>query len=257
MRQLSIINHKGGVGKTTTAVNLAAAFACRGRRVLLIDYDPQGNASDMLGLARELVDLEYGSAEFTLQRGPFRPQRNVQVAGLDVLPATNELSFLEQEFFGNQKILAGVGRWLRTALEPVKNDYDVVIIDCAPTFGLLAINAMVACPEVLIPVQLAPASVPGALRLKSSIEQLRTTVDASLRILGVLGTFHVERSRKHQEVFEILQERFGGLVLRQRIHHSQAVANAAETGQPVFTLKPAERGAVEYDLLAEEVEARV
>jgi chromosome partitioning protein len=253
-RRIAVVNQKGGVGKTTTVVNLAVALASRGKRVLVIDYDPQGNASQFLGLADVVEEPgSYGSAEFTFEKGEFRPHRSVAATGLDVLPATEELAYLEQELLGD--VLAGPRR-LASAVRRIDGDYDFIIADCPPTVGLLALNAMIACPEILVPVKLAPASVPGSLRLRRNIEQLRDRTEPSIRILGVLGTFYSETARKPREILGALNAIFGDLVFETRIDACQAVENAAEAGAPVFSRAPSAKGAIQYDLLTDEVIAR-
>jgi chromosome partitioning protein len=256
-RKISVVTQKGGVGKTTTAVNLAANLAQRGKSVLLIDYDPQGNASQFLGLAKHIEQPETaGSAEFTLQSKEARPVRVLpELPGrLEVLPATEELSFVEQKLLGD--VLAGT-RKLATSLSVIEGNYDFVIADCAPTIGILAVNAIVACPEVLIPVKLSPASVPGALRLNQHLAALRQSVEPAIRIIGVLGTFLSESAKTPREVLAALRDIFGAeLVFETAIHAAQAVDDAAATGRPIVVSNPSARGAVQYDKLTDEVIAR-
>ncbi len=255
--KISIVTQKGGVGKTTTAVNLASNLAGRGKRVLLIDYDPQGNASQFLGLAPLIEDASTrGSAEFTLGTAEVQPIHVLpELPGrLDVLPATEELSFVEQQLLGD--VLAGTRR-LASALGRIENHYEYIIADCAPTIGILAVNAIAACPNVLIPVKLSVASVPGAMRLNTHLVSLRQTVEPGIRILGVLGTFLNESARGPREVLNALRDIFGAaLVFDTAIHAAQAVDDAAATGRPIVIAKPDARGAVEYDKLTDEVFAR-
>lgn len=253
-RRIAIVNQKGGVGKTTTTVNLAAALALRGKKVLVVDFDPQGNASQFLGLAERIEQPGlYSANDFALDKGPFTPQRNILTNGLDLIPATEDLSFLEGELL--RDVIGGV-RSLDAALRKVEGEYDFVLTDCPPTLGMLALNAMVACPEILIPVKLAPASVPGALRLRKHLDGLRATTESSLRILGVLGTFYTDVAKKPREILTALGDIFGPLLFNTYIHASQAVESAAESGRPIIHLEPGQRGAQQYAALTEEVIAR-
>jgi len=250
-RKLSVVNQKGGVGKTTTAVNLAAVLADRGYRVLLIDYDPQGNASHFLGFVERLEESAlYTSADFTLGRGRFASQVTA-IAGLELLPANELLARIERTLLEN--VFAG-SRRLATALRLVEDRYDFIIADCAPTLGMLAINAMAACPEILMPIKLAPASVMGALGLQEHVAALREHVEPRIHILGILGTVPqgdgLDDPRGADQAARDLR---GAASLRTVIHASNSVERSAGKGAPIYLLEPQRREAVEYDLLAEEI----
>ena len=250
-RRISVVNQKGGVGKTTTAVNLAVGLAMRGFRVLLIDYDPQANASNFLGFVSRLEGSRlYTSAELTLGLGSFQPLADVLVGGLDLIPATHLLASVES------RLTPSHSPPLKRALDSVDGKYDFILADCAPTLGMLAVNAMTACPEVLLPVRLEPASIPGALRTQATIEALRRTANPDLRLLGVLGTFQKETGRMARDVCEQVGRIFGRLTFETRIHQSDFVGRAAGKGVPILLDAPRRREAVEYQQFTQEVIAR-
>jgi chromosome partitioning protein len=252
---MAVMNHKGGVGKSTTCANLAVALAALGKRVLVIDYDPQANTSQFLGLANTIeAPALYGSAEFTLGDGDFSPQRDVLVNGLDVLPATDALfdvdAELGKDYERNLKRLA-------EAVALIDSSYDFVLTDCQPTLGFLPSSAAVACPDVLVPVKLAHASVMGAVKLRERVERLRITKQRDARIFGVLGTYFSEVATVPQRILLGLRAIFGQLVFDTVIHQQQAVENAAGKGSPVVLLEPKSRAAEEYRSLTQEVLNRV
>lgn len=253
-RKVAVVNQKGGVGKTTTVVNLAAALAQRDLRVLVLDCDPQSNATQFLGLT-SLPPSVFGSARMLLGRGSsFEPTRT-SLPGVDVVPATEDLAYVETELLTDP--LAGGVLALSNALRDVEDQYDFILADCPPTVGLLALNAMVACPEVLIPARLSGASIAGALFLRErTIDRLRLRAAPAVRILGVLGTFYSETARSPRQVLGHLKSAFGDLVFSTVIHSAQSIDDSAALGLPIVAARPNSRGAAQYHSLTEEVICR-
>lgn len=250
-RRISVMNHKGGVGKTTASVNLAVCLATRGHRTLLVDFDPQANASQFLGLAQRITEPGvYGSGELTARRGDFSPLRGHLHANLDLVPATEVLFDVEKELvLAYERSL----RRLRQAITDIEAQYDFIVVDCPPTLGFLPTSAAMACPEVIIPVRLAPASLPGALRMRAHLEDLRVAREPSIRILGVLGTYYSEVARTPREILAALKAIFDGRLFQTVIHQSQPVENAAGRGFPTVLLDPKSRAAAEYQQFTQEV----
>jgi chromosome partitioning protein len=255
-RRIAVLNQKGGVAKTTTAVNLAACLAARGKRVLLVDVDPQGNAGHFLGLIERMQEGElYISYDFLLcPERPFAPQRDVVVSGLDVVPsnvrlAAAELPLLRDTVTGIQKLAVAVRR--------IEGEYDFVLADCPPTLGMLALNAIVACPEVLVPVRLAAATLPGLADLAQILEVVKDT-EPAVHLMGVLGTYFAEGANGPKEALELIkqQEQFAGAVFDTVIHRAQLVEDACGKGVPVVLAAPKSRAALQYQALADEVLAR-
>lgn len=250
--RVSVINQKGGVGKSTTTANLAVVLARDlGLRVLVLDWDAQGNASAFLGLPAAPA---WGNTDFVMAPDAgFHPVRDVLVAGLDVIPGKPDFALVERQLLGD--LLAGPRR-LRRAFDRYASNYDIVLTDCGPTLGMLAINAVVACPDVLVPIELAHAAALGALTLQRFLSEAQGNLEASIRILGVLPTFLDDRERTPREVLGDLARIFGAALFETAIHTAANVRDAGGQGRPVVLTDPNSRGALEYRALAQEVVTR-
>jgi chromosome partitioning protein len=253
-RRISVVNQKGGVAKTTTAINLAACLAGRGKRVLVVDVDPQGNAGHFLGLVERMQDPElYISYDFVMSpERSFAPQRDVTVPALDVIPSNVRLAAAELPLL--RDTVTGIQR-LASAVRRVESDYDFIIADCPPTLGMLALNAIVACPEVLVPVKLAAATLPGLSDLKNILAVVRDA-EPTVRLMGVLGTYLAEGANGPKDALDLIREQFDGAVFDTVIHRAQGVEDACGAGIPVSVASPGSRAAAEYQQLAEEVVSR-
>jgi chromosome partitioning protein len=246
-----IANQKGGVGKTTTAINVAGALALRGHRALVVDIDPQANATTGLGidhrsLERSTYDLVSGNERL---EGITRP---TAIAGLDCAPATQDLAGAEVELV---KQMARERR-LAAMLEPARDRYEIVILDCPPSLGLLTVNALLAAEDLIVPVQCEYYALEGLGQLLGTAERVRRSLNQELRISGFVLTMYDGRTKLSSQVAEEVRSHFGDLVFRTVIPRSVRLSEAPSFGEPVMTLDPTSRGAISYRLLSGEVEER-
>jgi chromosome partitioning protein len=246
-RILAVANQKGGVGKTTTSVNLAAGLAQSGRRVLLVDLDPQGNAT--MGSGVNKSQLERTVYHVLLGLGDAARIRQRVESGYDLIPANRELAGAEVELVS----LANREGRLRAALERISGDYDFILIDCPPSLSLLTVNAFTAAEQVLIPMQCEYYALEGLSDLVDTIKRVRAHLNPRLEIAGLLRTMFDPRNTLAHQVSQQLEKHFGDKVYRTLVPRNVRLAEAPSYGAPAVTWDKTSKGAQAYVALTEEI----
>jgi chromosome partitioning protein len=248
---IACANQKGGVGKTTTVVNLAAYLALEGERVLVVDLDPQGNATSGLGFDREAIQRSVYPA--LVDSEPVTQLiQPTQVPSLELIPSARDLAGAEVELVG----LAQRERRLERALSSVRDQYDYILLDCPPAVGLLTVSALTAADGVLAPIQCEYYALEGLSQLLSTIDLVRDNLNPKLRLAGVLLTMHDARTTLSADVVAEVRRHLGERVFRTVVPRSVRLAEAPSYGKPIAQYSPGSRGAQAYKALALEVMAR-
>lgn len=245
---ISVANQKGGVGKTTTTINLAASIADRGYRVLIVDIDPQGNATSGLGIEKSEIDKDIYNV--LIDEVPLKETiHHTSTKKLDIVPATINLSGAETELIS---MMARETR-LKSAIDTVNDDYDFIFVDCPPSLGQLSINAFTASDSILIPVQSEYYAMEGLSQLLNTIRLVQKHFNKDLGVEGVLLTMLDARTNLGAEVVKEVQSYFNKKVYKTIIPRITKLAEAPSYGQPITEYAPRSRGAKVYDDLAKEV----
>jgi chromosome partitioning protein len=247
-RVYAAANQKGGVGKTTTVVSVGAYLAAAGKRVLVIDVDPQANATTSLGVDKDALHKSIYDAivgDMPLERLLTLTQR----LGLDLVPSKPALAGAEVELVG---IMAREHR-LRKALEPVRNRYEYVLIDCPPSLGLLTVNALTAADEVVIPIQCEYLPMEGLAQLLRTIDLVRANLNPRLDIRGLLMTMYDVRTNLAEQVVQEVRTHFPDRTFRTIIPRSVRLSEAPSYGEPIIDYAPQSPGALAYQALAQEI----
>ncbi len=244
---LAVTNQKGGVGKTTTAVNLSACLALLGQRVLMIDLDPQGNGTTGCGIVkREALPTVY---QVLIGRSTLDGARLKTDFGFDILPSNRELAGAEVDLIG----MDGREFRLRDALAPVLDEYDFILMDCPPALNMLTVNGMAAADAVMIPMQCEYYALEGLTDLVATLKKVRAHLNPKLEIEGLLRTLYDPRSTLTQQVSGELTKHFGSKVYRTIIPRNVRLAEAPSYGKPVIAFDKQSNGAQAYMALAEEI----
>ena len=244
---ISLLNHKGGVGKTTSTINIGAGLVELGKKVLLVDLDPQANLTLSLGIPRQRVTI------YEALRGESEPEPYTVRENLDVITSSLDLSGAEMELINE----AGREYILREMFEPLTEIYDYIIIDCPPSLGLLTLNALTSCQYVIIPLQTEFLALQGLAKIKQVIDKVKFRLNKNLEIGGVVATMYDARRILNRDVVETIHKYFGEKVFKTYIRDTVSLAEAPAQRKDIFSYQPKSVGAKDYMNLCHEILERV
>jgi chromosome partitioning protein len=245
MRTIAIVNQKGGVGKTTSVVNIGVGLANMNYNVLVVDLDPQANLSYSLGIQADALDITIYDV---LKREATIKQAIIDLNGIKVLPASDKLTLAEM----NLGMKPGKDKLLKYSFKALQG-YDYVLIDCPPNLGLLTLNALTAAEEVFVPLQAEYLSVKGLIKILNMIENVKKESNPSLVLAGILITQYNHRLKLHREFISKLDKYFAGLLFNTRIRRNITIAEASSFGQPIYKYDSKSIGAADYYALCREI----
>lgn len=244
---ISLLNHKGGVGKTTSAINIGAGMVELGKKVLLVDLDPQANLTLSLGVPREKITI-YESLRGESELVPYNVKPN-----MDVVISSLDLSGAEMELINE----AGREYLLRELFEPLVGEYDYIIIDCPPSLGLLTLNALTSSHYIIIPLQTEFLALQGLTKIKQVIDKVRVRLNKSVQIVGVVATMYDSRKVLNREVVDTIKKFFGKKVFDTMIRENISLAEAPSKRMDIFDYNPQSLGAQDYLELCKELIGRI
>lgn len=243
-----MVNQKGGVGKTTTAINIAAGLGTLGKKVLLVDFDPQGNATTGYGIKKKTLDV----STYEVIMGDARPQEAIiktRYKNVDIMPATNKLCEAELRLTEFEQR----NHQLRKAILQVRDSYDVVVIDCLPSLGILALNALMACDRVIVPMVCEPFALEGLAQLVMSVKKMKK-YNADLQVMGIVFTMLDRRLLASNEIMRDIKRNFASdVIFKTEIPRNVRITEAQSHGEPIIFYDKNSKGADAYKRLSKEV----